>query len=175
MSATDPLHTVWKALDRHGCQPHGELHSFRARCPACEGNSCDSLAVNVGADGRALIWCFRCQRSAVEIAAAVGLTPYDLFPAGHRYGNPFLTLPEASRSEFAGNARTAVNVIKGLDDAELLDRTEIIARECPYCGHPHARVVIPNEGQPFVHCESGCSWRGFSLALAGLVADRGSR
>ncbi len=175
MSSTDPRHTVWQALDRHGYQPHGEPHQFRARCPLHNGDSADSLAVNIGADGRALLYCFRCGRSGPEIAVAVGLTPYDLFPAGHRRGNPFQTLPEASRSEFAGNARTAANVLLGLDQAGLLSRIEIIARECPYCGRLQARVVIPNEGKPFIHCGSGCSWRGFSLALAGLVAEGGAR
>lgn len=94
MSATDPLQTVWDGLEREGCEPHGDAHRFRAHCPLCRGES-DSLAVGFGADGRALLWCFRCQGPGPMIAAAVGVQAYELFPAAHPRGNPFLRLPEA--------------------------------------------------------------------------------
>ncbi len=177
MSATDPLGTIWQALDRHGCQPHGQAHSFRARCPLHDGDSYNSLAVNIGADGRALLHCFRCNRSGPEIAVAIGIPAHELHPAGHRGGNPFLTLPEAQRADFGGNARQAANVLLGLEKIGMRWRVEITIHECPYCGSPNARLVVPDSpGDPFVHCRGACSWRMLRDALAGLVRDaRGAR
>ncbi len=171
MSATDPLDTIWQALDRHGCQPRGPAHQFRARCPACEGNSADTLSIGIGADGRALLWCFRCGRAAPEIAAAAGVAAHELYPTGHHLGNPFLALPEAGRSEFVGHYRTVANVIKADQDAGQDYRIEIIG-SCPFCGSASSRLVIPPDRVPFVHCAGGCGWRTYRLGLAGLVADR---
>ena len=52
---------------------------WRARCPAHDGKSRDSLSVAVADDGRLLIHCFAgCE--ALEIVQAVGLELSDLFP-----------------------------------------------------------------------------------------------
>ena len=74
MSATGPLATVWGALDRHGCEPHGEAWDFRARCPAHNGGNRDALHVSVGAGGRAVLRCFAHQCAAERIVAALELS-----------------------------------------------------------------------------------------------------
>jgi hypothetical protein len=83
--SADPLVTVWDALERADCRPVGPTHKFRARCPAHGSDVQNSLAVSVGADGRALLWCFvGC--SAEDVVRALGLRWGDMFPEGHRHG-----------------------------------------------------------------------------------------
>lgn len=83
---TDPLRTVYDALERRGCQPRGPVHKFRSRCPAHDSDS-PSLSAREGVDGRAIVRCFRgCRTEAV--IAALGLGWADLFPPGHHHARP---------------------------------------------------------------------------------------
>src|SRR6478672_3951784 len=78
----DPCQVVWDALQDAGCDPRGDIWKASAKCPAHEDRS-PSLAVGVGADGRALLWCGRgCD--VKEIVRALGLRMAELFPPGHR-------------------------------------------------------------------------------------------
>lgn len=67
-----------------GVHPAGK--GWRARCPACGGQS-RKLAINEGADGVLLLHCFACNDIAA-ILAAIGLTVADLFPARIRDVSP---------------------------------------------------------------------------------------
>lgn len=79
----DPIQIVRDALERGGYGPHGPSHDFRSRCAGHDGDNPDALHVSVGADGRALLYCYvRCDAEAV--VQALGLSWSDLFPAGHR-------------------------------------------------------------------------------------------
>jgi hypothetical protein len=131
---SDPLRTLWDALEAHGCRPHGREYEFRARCPAHDGDNPTALSVGVGADGRAVLWCFAHECDVEAITAALGLSVADLFPDGHRngYRRPLRPL---RRSDFEGSARHVVNVLHGL---ERLERpwTLMLTCACPYCGHP---------------------------------------
>jgi Protein of unknown function (DUF3987) len=69
-----PVDKVLSRLDDHA-ERHGE---FRARCPAHDGNSDNSLSIKEGDDGRALLTCHAgCDLKA--IVDALGLGVVDLF------------------------------------------------------------------------------------------------
>lgn len=173
VSATTPLRTVWDALERFGCWPHGKPHDFYSRCPAHYGESTSALHVCAGADGRVVLWCFARQCFAEDIVAPLGLTMCDLFPAGHRHAYR-RRLAQARRADFHGNARTLVNALKAFEDLGLpWQRAELVG-DCPYCGYPNARLVVPGnpDHKPFVHCEGACTARAFTEALAGLIHDQ---
>jgi hypothetical protein len=87
MSA-DPLTVVWMALEAHDCKPRGESYNFRARCPAHDGDNADALHVQVGADGRAVLYCHAHRCEAKKITDAIKLDVTDLFPDGHRDARP---------------------------------------------------------------------------------------
>jgi DnaJ-domain-containing protein 1 len=78
----DQLSPVEKVLDRleDYTERRGE---YRARCPAHQGNSDNSLSIKEGDDGRALL---RCHASCdlQDIVGALGLGAVDLFPHNGR-------------------------------------------------------------------------------------------
>ncbi len=169
MSSTEPLRTVWDALERAGCGPRGPDHKLVARCPGHDDRN-PSLSVGIGADGRALIHCFAgCETEAV--LAALELRWADLFPAGHHNGR-WWQLEQARRSDFDANARTAANVLLALD--RLGERWQTtITTSCPYCESPHAQLVISSDPDhmPYLHCRGACTASMFTGALAGRVQD----
>lgn len=67
-----------------GVQRSGK--GWRARCPACGGQS-RKLAISEGTDGVLLLHCFACNDTAA-ILAAIGLTISDLFPRRIRDVSP---------------------------------------------------------------------------------------
>jgi len=163
-----PLHRLWDALERRGYQPHGPQHNFRARCPAHDGDNADALHVSAGPDGRALVWCFRCEAPAVRIVERLGLTVGDLFPAGHRKARR-PPIKSAQRSDLTGNARTVANVLGALD-ALTRPWAAMVGCDCPYCGEPGAWLRTSSEAAPHVDCPHGCNSSEFTQALAGRLA-----
>ena len=101
---SDPVQLVRGALEVAGCRPHGRSYDFRARCPAHDGENRESLHASVGADGRAVLYCFARQCPAEDICGALGLTVADLFPPGHRYARR-LPLRPVKRADFSGSPR----------------------------------------------------------------------
>ena len=166
---TGPLTIVWAALERAGCDPRGPAHDFYARCPVHNGQG-RSLHAFVGADGRAVLWCFAHQCDREPNCAAIGISVAELYPAGHRCARR-RSLPHARRSDFRGNARTLANALRAFEVLELSWRAELIV-DCPYCGRPNARLVVSPDHQPFVHCEGACSAQMFTEGLAGHLQDR---
>ncbi len=81
---SDQLSPVEKVLER--LEDYKERkNEFRARCPAHQGNSKDSLSIKEGDDGRALLVCHAdCDRR--DIVNALGLEMVDLF--AHNNGRP---------------------------------------------------------------------------------------
>jgi hypothetical protein len=74
---TDHLSPVEKVLGRLKQYKKGK-GEFRARCPAHNGKSDDSLSITEGDDGRALVTCHaECDRQ--DIVSALGLEMVDLF------------------------------------------------------------------------------------------------
>jgi hypothetical protein len=167
---SDPLRVVWDALATHGHEPHGQPSNFRARCPGHDGENSSALGVAEGADGRVMLHCFAHRCQCEQIVKAIGLSMVDLFPAGHHRARR-RQLPPAKREELDGSARTVTNVLAALEQLRAPWTAEIRA-DCPFCGSPHANLVVPSrpEQKPFVHCEAGCSARMFIEALAGRVA-----
>lgn len=53
---------------------------WRAACPACGGENRSTLSIGVGDTGAVLLRCWKSQCPAESIAAAVGLSVFDLFP-----------------------------------------------------------------------------------------------
>lgn len=73
-----PLEAVLMQLDR----PRQSGSGFTARCPAHDDRG-PSLSVKEGDDGRVLMHCFAgC--STTDVAAAIGMTITDLFPASNK-------------------------------------------------------------------------------------------
>jgi hypothetical protein len=132
--SADPLRLVWDALEAHGCRPRGKEYEFRARCPAHDGDNRTSLKVSVGADGRAVLWCFAHQCDVDTITAALGLNVADLFPDGHRRGRRY-PLRRLKRSDFSGTALDVVNTLFALE--KLGEPWQLmVCCTCPYCGSP---------------------------------------
>src|SRR5215216_2062083 len=73
-NGVSPVEKVLSRLEEHK-ERRGE---FRARCPAHNGNSGDSLSIKEGDDGRALLTCHAGCGQA-EIVEALGLGMVDLF------------------------------------------------------------------------------------------------
>ena len=77
---TNPLATMWDALEHAGCGPHGKPFDYRAQCPI-HGENPDALHVIEGVDSRVVLYCHARKCAPEDIVAAVGLTMSDLFPA----------------------------------------------------------------------------------------------
>jgi hypothetical protein len=178
--SADPLRTVWDALERAGCNPHGRPWDFRARCPVHDGDNVQALHVSVGADGRGVLWCFARQCSIESIVGALDIDIPDLFPAGHHHARRF-RLPDARRSEFEGPARTLVNTLAAIERLGA-DWYASLRVDCAYCGSPAAIVQVDRHGVSF-SCPgdadaealgyAGCTFDQFTQALAGRLHDRG--
>jgi hypothetical protein len=94
---TDQLSPVEKVLDRlEDYKEHrGE---FRARCPAHNGNSDNSLSIKEGDDGRALLIC-RADCDLKDIVDALNLGMVDLFAQNERPGPKAKKATEKSKGE----------------------------------------------------------------------------
>jgi hypothetical protein len=167
----DPLVTVWQALDLNQCQPHGELHDFRGRCPAHNGDNREALHVVEGAYGRCLVHCFvGCETDAV--VHALGLEWRDLFPPGH-YQNRRRARPRTS-------PRGPVEIVlEGFDLLGIGVRGRWIADRCPFCDAPGLWVQAEPDGSVVVNCADGCARENVLGALEAQVAiaeaSRGAR
>lgn len=98
MTADLRLHPIDKLIERlEGVKRHGT--GFRARCPACGGNSA-KLSVSEAVTGSVLLHCFAgC--GAADVLAALGLRLGDLFPERLR------PMTEAERREARDRGRMA--------------------------------------------------------------------
>lgn len=178
MSATDPLATVWEALDRCDCNPHGRAWDFRARCPVHDGENAEALHVRVGGDGRALVHCHPHECPIEEIVRSIGLGMADLFPPGHN-GARRRRLKEARRSDFAGSAREIANVLLALESVGASWAVDL-RTDCAHCGEPGALLQASPRGISF-WCRAGeddgyevCTSDRFKQALAARVEERGA-
>jgi hypothetical protein len=182
----DPLRTLWGALEAGEYRPRGKAYDFRARCPVHGGDNPQSLHVSIGADGRAVLYCFARQCPAEEICAALRLSVADLFPDGHHRARR-LPLQPLRRSDFGGPTLSVVNVLHSLDQLERPWQL-MLTCTCPYCGSPgawlqaHSRgYVLPGNGYPApegrvdVDCPEGCDANNYVQALLALLADRKER
>jgi hypothetical protein len=166
---TDPLRTVYDALERHSADPRGPEHKFTARCPAHEDRS-PSLSVAEGADGRALVYCFSgCETR--DIIAAVGLAWADLFPPGHRHArpSPILARPSATR-EPVDLVLQALREL-GIDYRATRSPDLWVAERCPSCELCHPAIpwplwIVREDRRVRLICGHGCAQEA---VLAGLL------
>jgi hypothetical protein len=174
---SDPLHTVWEALERAGCEPHGTEWDFRSRCPL-HGENPGALHVSVGVGGQAVLWCFARQCAAEDIAGALRLEMCDLFPPGHRRARR-RQLPQARRADFQGSARTVVNVLAALE-ALGDDWSASVRCACAFCGAPAAvlfadrervGLMCPGDPDPNALGHWTCTADQLAQALAGRLED----
>ena len=162
---SDPLATVWQALDACGCEPHGPEHDFRAKCPSHDGRTGSSLHVGEGVDRRVVLHCFSgCEPEAV--VAALGLRWGDLFPAGHRQARR-ITLDRPT--SLSGNAKRIADTLAALDACGRTWRA-MVTTACPYCGSPGGWLRGEGEGRLWFDCPSDCRIEAFAQALAGRLA-----
>jgi len=184
--STDPLRVVWDALEARGCRPRGKPWDFRARCPVhgAEGGNPHSLHVQVGADDRAVLWCFARQCPVEAITDALGLSVSDLYPDGHDHARR-RSLRPLRRSDFSGPALSAANVLHGLEQLGMSWQL-MFTSVCPYCGSPGAWLratskgyVLGNglasEGRVDADCPEGCTATNYVQALRALTEKEESR
>jgi hypothetical protein len=169
MAVSDPLRTLWDALEGHGCRPRGEPYEFRARCPAHEGDNPTALQMAVGADGRALLWCHAHQCDVQAITATLGLQVADLFPDGHPRGRRYPLRP-VMRSDFDGAAHKVANVLYALEQLDE-EWTLMLTCRCPYCGK-YGLWLRATDERVNVDCSGGCGPEEFTQALLGLLAKK---
>lgn len=166
---TDPLRIVWDALVTGGYDPRGQVRDFRSRCPGHDGENPMSLHV-WDSGGVAMLYCHAHGCSVQDIIEPLSLRVRDLFPVELQYRST--RLPVARRADFTGNARAAANVLQALDRLGLGWRVSISVDECPNCESPHARLVIDATGEPFLHCQRGCSVEVFQGGLVDRLTRR---
>lgn len=162
MSATDPLVTVWTALEHAGCDPHGNEHDFRARCPAHGGENRDALHVFQGVD-RVVPWCFRGCPSP-EVVEKLGLRWRDLFPPGHRKHRL------RPRPRPAPKGKVDV-ILEGFALLGIPVRGMWVADRCPYCLRDGLWLRTDETGEiDTAECASGCNHDDVIAALKTYVA-----
>jgi len=170
--ATDPLQRVWDALDAGGYNPHGKPYDFRARCPVHDGKTDGSLHVSIGADGRALLWCYSgC--GAERIAATLGLAWSDLFPEGHHHARRPRVLAKPRDP-----ADTILDAVRehGLDYRCTRGGQMWVVETCPAClmhelwVHEDRSLEHPERpGRVRLCCMNGCPQHEVFAALAKVV------
>ena len=165
---TDPLTTMWEALEFGDYEPHGQPYDFRARCPVHGGDNRDALKVTEGVDRRVVLWCHAHGCDPRLIVTALGLTMADLFPPGHRRGRR-RPLEPVRRSDLDGNAQAVASTLHALDTLGLPWQA-MVTTDCPYCDSPGAWLRT-NSGpdKPHVDCPDGCTTSQFTSALAGRL------
>jgi hypothetical protein len=163
----DPCRVVFDALEHHGCEPHGELHNFRASCPVHGGDNRDALKVTEGSDRRVLLWCHAHGCEPEAIVVSVGLGMGDLFPAGHHRAGK-RSLEPVGRSDLARNAQAVASTLHALDTLRTPWRA-MVTTCCPYCDSPGAWLRVSDSGKPHVDCPDGCTADKFTSALAGRL------
>ena len=130
------------------------------------------MHVSIGADGRAVVWCFARQCPPERICEALGLSVRDLFPPGHRRAET-IPLRPVMRSDFRGAALEVVNVLFALERLEGDWRLQLVTT-CPYCGSQGAWLRADQHGLD-VDCELGCDARNFSQGLLHLLQAHDAR
>ena len=165
--STDPLQTVWDALASLDCDPHGETHNYRARCPAHGGDNPSALHVVEEPTG-ALSCTASVAAARMGFVHALGLEWGDLFPTGHRSARRVRT----QQPRLTGNARRVADTLAALDAAGRPWQA-MVGTTCPYCEHPGAWLrAIPGKA-PEIDCPDGCNTNTFMQALAGGIAVGG--
>ena len=167
---SDPFQIVWDELDGRGYGPRGRLHDFRSRCPGHQGDNVTSLHAWDRGDGAVWLHCFAHGCSAEEIVEPLGLRVRDLFPVDP--GDSGRRVRTARREDFTGNAKTAVNVLKALEDLGERWSLAIWPNECPNCEWPWAQLSISATGDPRFYCPRGCDVRMLNQALAERLDNR---
>jgi hypothetical protein len=156
---TDPMRTMWDALALAGCQPHGEVYKFRARCPIHGGTNTDALEVYEGVDRRVVFGCYAHGCDKTAIVDALGLRWANLFPAGHsKAAKQHPQRPVKPRPLSAGAA-----FIDSLTLAGYRWNAAVMLAECPFCAAEHCVLRVwdgvESEGGRFtvaVDCSDGC-------------------
>lgn len=168
---SDPLQTVWDALERAGCQPFGPLHQFRSQCPGHDSDKADSLAVGTGADGRALLWC-HVGCDAHDIVRAVGLLWSDMFPEGHRHARQAARF---GRRRLKPIDLTLAALLKlGITYRSTMSENMWVAAACPVCGKHDGRplwITADDRGRIGLACFNGCPDYVILRALEGVSEE----
>lgn len=163
----DPLRVVYDALEAGGWQPRGREHSFRANCPAHEGDSW-TLAVDIGSDGRALLYCRSRHCDRRDIVAAIGLTEGDLFPDGHRRAPVARRTPAPVAEDDPLDGLLALFQAAGISWVTAQHPWFVVADECPACSAPSLWLnvhVFGRRKEVRVSCPKGCPLELILLAL----------
>ena len=116
----DELSPVEKVLDRLE-DYKVRKDEYRARCPAHNGNSDDSLSIKEGDDGRALLICHaHCGKE--DILEALGLSMTDLFAQGNGHGSPGAA-KKAKKATGSGNEKHKILTAGELPDGTYWEFT----------------------------------------------------
>jgi len=94
---------------------------YRARCPAHNGNSDDSLSIKEGDDGRALLICHaHCETEDILEALDLGMT--DLFVKGNAHSSPGAA-KKAKKATGPGDKKHKILTTDGLPDGTYWEFT----------------------------------------------------
>ena len=167
--SSDPLRLVWDALDARDCHPKGRPYDFRAQCPAHDGKNRTSLHVAVGADGRAVVYCFAHGCTVEAICESLGMSVVDLFPDGHHRGRHF-PAPRVRHSDFTGSAAAAANTLYALEKVREPWQL-LLASDCPFCGSRGAWLTCDSNGRTEVDCPEGCTPDNYTQSLLGRLQE----
>lgn len=163
---SDPLRTVWDALERAECRPNGAGHDFHAFCPGHDSNNRRSLHVSVGADGRALLHCYvRCD--AETIVRAMGLAWADLFPEGHRHARNATALCRKQQQPIDLTLSALIKL--GITYRATRNVDMWVAESCPACGVGERYplwIHRDDRGRLNLSCFNGCPPHQILHALA---------
>jgi hypothetical protein len=163
------MQTMWDALDRAGCAPHGDVHGFMARCPVHKGAS-RNLRVTEGVDGRVVLFCIphptTCDYRA--ITSALGLPVAALFPPGNRRAEKVAPRPVKSLS--AGAA-----FLDAMTGGGYRWHAQLLGVECPYCSDPNAYLTVHDRGGLDVNCPNDCGAQEVRRAVEtrAAIAEKG--
>lgn len=159
----DPLRALWDGLAARDCDPKGQPHDFRSRCPAHDGDNPQALHVWEACDRAAMVHCFRgCDTR--DVVRALGLTMRDLFPPGHHRARPIRGV---------GKPVPFVNrVLERLTGLGIPYRCTtnpgFWVALCPGCRSKSALWVFEDERRRVtLACQGGCEQIDVLRALAG--------
>lgn len=152
---------MWDALHNAECQPHGDPHKFRARCPVHQGENVDALEVYEGVDRRVVFGCYAhgCDKRAV--LDALGLRWTDMFPDGHKNAERRKpTQPVTPRPLNAGAAFLDTLMLAGFNW-----RAMVVLPKCPYCDNERTLLWVHAGGGVDVECPDGCHYQDVVKAV----------
>jgi hypothetical protein len=180
----DPVRALWDELERVDCDPHGPENSFRARCPAHQGDNRDALKVTEGVAGIALVTCWAHHCTARQIVRALGKPEAWLFP--DYTPDPVRGRPRRRRRNVTAldaalgllsaagvSVRRAAGPLPFRDGCGMEPGAFFVGESCPACGAAGLWVSEVSAREVVMACWSGCEQDRIRAAARDRALSRG--